>query len=77
MKKTVLVIALALGISGAFAQDLTSKKGEPMLPEANDWAISLNADPIFTFVGNAFSGATVTLTSEITLQPYQYLVLKN
>ncbi len=58
MKKTVLVIALAFGITGAFAQDLTSKKGEPMLPEANDWAISLNADPIFEFVGNAFSGFT-------------------
>jgi len=60
MKKTVLVIALALGVTGAFAQDLTSKKGEPMLPEANDWAISMNADPIFQFVGNAFSGATAT-----------------
>jgi len=58
MKKSVLVVALALGVSSAFAQDLTSKKGEPMLPEANDWAISMNADPIFEFVGNAFSGYT-------------------
>jgi len=58
MKKSVLVVALALGVSSAFAQDLTSKKGEPMLPEANDWAISMNADPIFQFVGNAFSGYT-------------------
>lgn len=58
MKKSVLLIALACGVSGAFAQDLTSKKGEPMLPEANDWAISMNADPIFQFVGNAFSGST-------------------
>ena len=58
MKKSVLVIALALGVTGAFAQDLTSKKGEPMLPEAEDWAISMNADPIFQFVGNAFSGYT-------------------
>jgi len=58
MKKTVLVIALAFGVSGAFAQDLTSKKGEPILPEAEDWAISFNADPVFEFVGNAFSGFT-------------------
>ncbi len=58
MKKSVLVIALALGVTSAFAQDLTSKKGEPMLPEAEDWAISMNADPIFQFVGNAFSGST-------------------
>jgi hypothetical protein len=60
MKKTVLVIALAFGVSSAFAQDLTSKKGEPILPEAEDWAISFDADPIFQYVGNAFSGATTT-----------------
>ena len=58
MKKSVLVIALALGVTGAFAQDLTSKKGEPILPEAGDWAISLDATPIFSFVGNAFNGNT-------------------
>jgi hypothetical protein len=58
MKKSVVVIALAFGVTNAFAQDLTSKKGEPILPEAGDWAISMNADPIFEFVGNAFSGYT-------------------
>lgn len=51
-------MALAFGASSAFAQDLTSKKGEPILPEAEDWAISMNADPIFQFVGNAFNGNT-------------------
>ncbi|MGQ0828437.1 MAG: hypothetical protein ACT4ON_08580 [Bacteroidota bacterium] len=63
MKKTVLVIALAFGVSGAFAQDLTSKKGEPILPEAEDWAISMNVDPIFEYVGNAFSGSTTKNTA--------------
>jgi len=58
MKKSVLVIALALGVTGAFAQDLTSKKGEPILPESGDWAISMDATPIFSFVGNAFNGNT-------------------
>lgn len=58
MKKSVLVIALAFGVTSAFAQDLTSKKGEPILPEAEDWAISLDASPAFEFVGNAFSGYT-------------------
>jgi len=52
------MIALAFGVSSAFAQDLTSKKGEPILPEAGDWAISMDADPIFRFVGNAFNGNT-------------------
>lgn len=57
MKKSVFMIALAFGVSSAFAQDLTSKKGEPILPEAEDWAISMDADPIFQFVGNAFNGS--------------------
>jgi hypothetical protein len=57
MKKSGLVIALAFGVSGAFAQDLTSKKGEPILPETGDWAISVDANPIFTYVGNAFNGS--------------------
>lgn len=58
MKKSVLVIALAFGVTGAFAQDLTSKKGEPILPEAEDWAISMDATPMFNYVGNAFNGNT-------------------
>ena len=58
MKKHVLIMALAVGASSAFAQDLTSKKGEPILPEAGDWAISANIDPIFSYVGNAFNGNT-------------------
>lgn len=58
MKKNIFLIAFTFGISTVFAQDLTSKKGEPILPEAGDWAISMNADPIFKFVGNAFNGNT-------------------
>jgi hypothetical protein len=58
MKKNFLLLSFFLGASFVSAQDLTSKKGEPILPEAEDWAISMNADPIFEFVGNAFNGNT-------------------
>ncbi len=54
MKKTVLLVALAFGVSSAFAQ-LTSKKGEPYLPEAGDWAIGMDVSPIFQYMGNFFS----------------------
>ena len=57
MKKSIFIVALTLGAFGAYAQDLTSKKGEPILPEAGDWAISMSADPIFTYLGNAFNGS--------------------
>ena len=58
MKKTALALALAFGISGAFAQDLTSKKGEPYLPEAGDWSIGIDANPLLNYMGNLFSGNT-------------------
>jgi hypothetical protein len=58
MKKTVIMLAIAFGGTTAFAQDLTSKKGEPYLPEAGDWAISFDAAPFLTYAGNLFNGST-------------------
>jgi hypothetical protein len=52
MKKSVLLLAATFGVTAAFAQDLTSKKGEKILPEANDWAISLDAQPVIKTLGN-------------------------
>ncbi|MGZ3861806.1 MAG: hypothetical protein ACXVPN_00020 [Bacteroidia bacterium] len=54
MKKSVLALALAFGVTTAFAQDLTSKKGEPILPEAGDWGISVDATPFLNYAGNFF-----------------------
>ena len=51
-------MALAFASTTMFAQDLTSKKGEPMLPEAGDWAIGFDAVPFLTYAGNLFSGST-------------------
>jgi hypothetical protein len=64
MKKSVLLLAAAFGVSGAFAQDLTSKKGEKILPEANDWAISLDAKPVINTLGNIMNpnSGTTTIT---------------
>jgi hypothetical protein len=58
MKKTIIMLAIAFGGTTAFAQDLTSKKGEPYLPEAGDWAISFDAAPFLTYAGNLFNGST-------------------
>ena len=54
MKKSIALLALAFGVTGAFAQDLTSKKGEPMLPEAEDMAVSIDATPFLEYMGNFF-----------------------
>lgn len=58
MKKSIALVALAFGVTSAFAQDLTSKKGEPILPEAGDWSIGIEATPFLDYAGNFF-GKTV------------------
>lgn len=58
MKKTILAVAVLLGATSTFAQDLTSKKGEPYLPVAGDWAIGIDAVPLLNYVGNIFGKTT-------------------
>lgn len=54
MKKSIALVALAFGVTSAFAQDLTSKKGEPILPEEGDWSIGIDATPFLNYAGNFF-----------------------
>jgi len=54
MKKSLTILALACVVTGANAQDLTSKKGEQILPEAGDWSIGVNANPFLEYMGNFF-----------------------
>jgi hypothetical protein len=63
MKKTALFLTLGLCAGVVSAQDLTSKKGEPILPEAGDYAISFDATSFFNYAGNMFSGATASNTA--------------
>ena len=53
MKKRLLFVAAIVAASTTFAQDgLTSKKGEAYLPEAGDWSIGIDANPLMNYVGN-------------------------
>lgn len=54
MKKSILAVAVVLGSTATFAQDLTSKKGEAYLPEAGDWAVSIDATPLLGYVQGIF-----------------------
>jgi len=58
MKKTLIMVAVAFVGTNVFAQDLTSKKGEPILPEAGDWAIGIDANPFLNYAGNFFGKTT-------------------
>ncbi len=54
MKKKFFAALIIFSGSFAFAQDLTSTKGESILPEVNDWAISFDASPVFSAIGGMF-----------------------
>jgi hypothetical protein len=58
MKKSLTLLALALGISTSFAQELKSKKDEMILPEAGDWGLAIDADPFLRYAGNFFGKTT-------------------
>ncbi|HQQ95423.1 MAG TPA: hypothetical protein PLQ93_12780 [Bacteroidia bacterium] len=58
MKKSLTLLAFALGMSCAYGQDLTSKKGEPILPEAGDWGLGVDATPFLDYMGNFFGKTT-------------------
>lgn len=60
MKKRLLTVALALGVSASFAQDLKSKKGENYLPEAGDYALGFDGVPVLNYFGAFLSGAGAT-----------------
>ncbi|MGL4596754.1 MAG: hypothetical protein ACRCYO_04465 [Bacteroidia bacterium] len=55
-KSTLFITAMAFATSSAFAQDLTSKKGEPILPEAGDYSIGIDATPFLNYFGNFIGG---------------------
>ncbi|MCC6384697.1 MAG: hypothetical protein LC117_01650 [Bacteroidia bacterium] len=58
MKKSLIVLALAVFTTTAFAQEvMTSKKGTPILPEAGDWAIGVDATPFIEFFGNVMNNS--------------------
>jgi hypothetical protein len=61
MKRKALFVAALVGL-GSFANaqttQVTNDKGFVVTPEAGDWAIGFNANPLFSYVGNAFNGST-------------------
>jgi hypothetical protein len=56
MKKILLVMSAIVVAAGvANAQDIMSKKGTPIVYEAGDWGLGIDANPFLDFAGNAFN----------------------
>jgi len=64
MRKIVFLAVFASMVSAAVAQDnMMSKKGTPILPEAGDWSIGIDAVP---FIDWAFDKTRIMSTSGVT-----------
>jgi hypothetical protein len=70
MKKLILTLGLGFCLSSAFSQVVVveevsnrgvgtyTKSGQQVLPQAGDFAISIDATPILKYAGNVFNGNT-------------------
>lgn len=68
MKKKVLLIAAIFTAGITFAQDqMTSKKGVPILPESGDYAIGFDASNVVNYGGNLFNGAAGNSAGNLNL----------
>ncbi|MBL31834.1 MAG: hypothetical protein CMP62_03820 [Flavobacteriales bacterium] len=54
MKKKIFVLFCLLFVN-VFSQDLTTRKGEAILPEAGDWSIGTSVHPFIDFIDNIFT----------------------
>ncbi len=53
MKKSILTVAVILGATSLFAQDLAkNKNGKVFNPEAGDWSIGVDASPFINFAAD-------------------------
>lgn len=57
MKKILFVLTITFGFAASLAaQELTSKKGVPILPEEGEYALGVDATQMFNYFGNFFNG---------------------
>lgn len=57
MKKTILIVAASVATLVASAQ-MTSKKGNAILPESGDWSIGVGANSTLEYFGNLLNGTS-------------------
>jgi hypothetical protein len=74
MKKIFLLIVLITGgITFSPAQTLTNKKGQPVLPEAGNWAVGFDVIPVIKYAGNIFyDGSDSIADLSPTLTPFTF-----
>lgn len=52
MKKSLLILALFIGGAVTAQDNMTSKKGTPILPESGEWSVGIGAHTVLEYFGN-------------------------
>jgi hypothetical protein len=63
MKKILLILSVIIAATG-FSQDLTSKDGEPILPQAKNWSIGLDATRLIKNASFDFVSTSQAITGK-------------
>ncbi len=78
MKKAILIITTVILSTAIYAQDMTNKKGIPILPAEGEYAIGIDPYPFFLYLGNLMNANELnvgpTFESTVT-QPDEHIVL--
>ncbi len=50
MKRIIVLLAATFLVATAYGQNIRSKNGERVLPQAQDWSIGIDANPFFSYL---------------------------
>ncbi len=50
MKRVIMLFAATFLVASVYGQNLRSKNGERVLPQAQDWSIGIDANPFFSYL---------------------------
>ena len=67
MKKILLTLLFIAAVAAPYAK---AQDDDARLPQAGDWAVSVSAVPILTYVGQLFNGAAANTLADFSAQGY-------
>jgi len=73
MKKSLFLLFASFSFVAANAQQITSKKGFPVLPEKGDWSISFNPEGIFKYIGDVGFNSAGGISPDVSEATYSNL----
>lgn len=62
MKRIILILTATFMVASVYGQNIRSKNGERVLPQAQDWSIGIDATPFFSYA-KSLIGAGINNTS--------------